>query len=128
MRVQPQLSSEAGWRPRLAGAGGVLLVLGGGEAVAGGGRGLGRGAASTGACETSGRPCDPTFPVAGDLVPQYLRPAAPPGRTLCPAEARPRVTLALSEPWVALGVAPRRAPSASGGRPRLFPRPKWGGV
>jgi hypothetical protein len=67
-----------------------------------------------------GRPCDPTFPVIGFHVPQYLCPPA--RRALCPAEARP---LALSEPWVARGVAQRRAPSASGGhRPRLFPRPK----
>jgi hypothetical protein len=78
---------------------------------------------STGACETRGCHCDPTFPGAGDHVPQYLCPPAPHGRTLCPAEARPRATLALSDPWVARGVALRRAPC-----PHLFPLPKWGGV
>jgi hypothetical protein len=83
----------------------------------------GRGAASTGACETSGRPCDPTFPVAGDHVPQYLWPPAPPGRrALCPAEARPRAPLALSEPWVARGVAPTPAPLGLG-RPPSPPLP-----
>jgi hypothetical protein len=54
-------------------------------------------------------------------------------RALCrPAKARPRAaarTPALSDPWVARGVAPRRPPSASGGCcPCLFPRPIWGGV
>jgi hypothetical protein len=36
---------------------------------------------------------------------QYLCSPAPPGRALCPAEARPRTALALSEPWVARVVA-----------------------
>jgi hypothetical protein len=121
------LSSRAGWRPRLARGWARAAGPGGGEAVAGD-----RGAASTGACETSGRPCGPTFPVPGDHAPQYLCPpaSAPPGHAL--SEARPRATLslALSEPHVGgTRCGLRRVPSAPAGRrPRLFPRPKWGGV
>jgi hypothetical protein len=95
----------------------------GGEAVAGGGR--------EEAQRVRGRvrPVDvlgtPPFQFARDHVPQYLRPPAPSGRALCTAEARLRATLALSEPWVARGLAPRWPPSASGGRRhRRFFRPK----